>query len=387
MTVSDGDEFQRAMEGRRLLASFGAGLPPSRRLAAKCLVGLDTIFHEWKRDLETYVAAGGSLLRVVIAKPGSGKTHLGEALKATAAELGFLVCKVDTQAQNTSSDDLLLYRGFCLGVVVPDQYFGDREGGPGLRCVLEDVAERLDGSQVRAALRPVKLPVPALKDTLAALVDASRANRLAVDPGWQALLAVMSGDKVPGAGTLSALRSLYPVPFKYLKKLPGKRDARLWLESLLLALRPLGFPGVMLVLDEHDDARKKSIDQSIVQLRQQLDRLAEGHLPGAFVLYLVLDDFPDRVRESHPALEQRMSPLIRGKLPSRLMADLSSLRDLDGAAFLVAVSERLHLLLLGAPMSAELTSQAAVLAKKHAAKMGGVDTRAFVQAFAQILDI
>lgn len=355
-------------------------------MAAKCLVGLDTLFQEWKRDLETYVAVGGSLLRIVVAAPGSGKTHLGEALKATAAERGFLVSKIDAQAQQTGGDDLLLYRAFCLGVTVPAQYLGDQDGGPGLRSVLEDVAERMDGTAVREALRPVKLPVPALKDTLAALVDACRAEKLARDPGWQALLAVMGGEKVPGATSLSALRARYPAPFEHLKKLPGKRDARLWLESILLALRPLGFQGVLLVLDEHDDARKKSLDQSIVQLRQQLDRLAEGHLPGAFVLYLVLDDFPERVRASHPALDQRMSPLIGGDLPSRLMAELSALRDLDGAEFLVAVGDRLHTLIMGAPMPTALGAEAAALAKKHAAKLGGVNTRAFVKAFAQLLD-
>lgn len=375
------------LDGRRLLAAFEAGLPPPPRLAATSLVGLDTVFQEWKRDLETYVAGGGSLLRVVVAQPGSGKTHLGEAMKATAAERGFLVCKIDTQAQHTGGDDLSLYRSFCQGLTVPRQYLGDADLTPGLKSVLEDVAGRMNRTVVHEALRAVKLPIPALRDALASLVDAIEQGTFAADPGWRALLAVVGGEKVPGATSVSALRTRYPRPFHHLKKLPGKRDARLWLESLLLALRPLGFPGVLLVLDEHDDARKKSLDQTIVQLRQQLDRLAEGHLPGAFVLYLVLDDFPDRVREAHPALDQRMSPLIKGKLPSRLMADLSSLRDLEGPAFLEAVAARLHALIIGGPMPAELEREAAQLAKKHAAKMGGVDTRAFVQALSQSLDV
>ena len=378
--ASEVNPSQQGADARRLLAAFERGLPPPPRLAARCLVGLDTLFQEWKRDLETYVAGGGSLLRVVVAAPGSGKTHLGEALKATAAERGFLVCKIDAQSQHTSEDDLLLYRGFCLGLTVPDQYLGSLDVGQGLRSVLDQVAERMDGSAVRELLRPVKLPVPALKDTLAALVDASRSDMFRGDSGWGALLAVASGEKVRGLTSLSALRARYPSPFGHLKKLPGKRDARLWLESLLLALRPLGFPGVLLVLDEHDDARKKSLDESIVQLRQQLDRLAEGHLPGVFVLYLVLDDFPDRVKASHPALDQRMSPLIKGNLPSRLMAELSSLRDLEGAGFLEAIAERLHTLIMGAPMPGNLCVETTVLAKKHAAKLGGADTRAFVQS-------
>ena len=372
-------------ESKRLLASFEAGLPPPPRLAARCLVGLDTLFQEWKHDLETYVAAGGSLLRIVVAPAGSGKTHLGEALKAAAAERGFLVCKVDAQAQHTSGDDLQLYRSFCMGLTVPAQYLDDKVPESGLRSVLEDVAARLDAERVRDALRSVKLAVPAMRDTLAAVVDAIRAGSLTREPGWRAVLSALAGEKAPGAGSLSSLRAQFPKPFMHLKKMPGKRDSRLWLESLLLALRPLGFPGVILVLDEHDDARKKSLDQSIVQLRRQLDRLAEGHLTGTFVLYLVLDDFPDRVRESHAALDQRLSPLIKGQLPSRLMAPLSSLRDLSGANFLEAVAARLHELIEGAPISAQLAAQARALASRHAMKMAGVDTRAFVKLFAQLL--
>ena len=372
-------------ESKQLLASFERGMPPPPRLASRCLVGLDTLFGEWKHDLETYVAAGGSLLRIVVAPSGSGKTHLGEALKAAAAERGFLVCKIDAQAQHTSGDDLQLYRSFCMGLMVPARYLDEEVSEPGLRSVLEEVAARLDGAAVREVLRSVKLPVPAMRDALAAVVDAIRAESINQDPGWPALLSALAGEKAPGAGSLASLRARFPRPFAYLKKMPGKRDSRLWLESLLLALRPLGYPGVLLVLDEHDDERKKSLDQSIIQLRQQLDRLAEGHLPGAFVLYLVLDDFPDRVRESHAALDQRLSPIIKGQLPSRLMASLSSLRDLADARFLEAVAERLHELIEGTPLPAELATQASMLASKHATKMGGVDTRAFVKAFAQLL--
>ena len=147
-------------------------------------MGLDTVFQEWKRDLETYVAGGGSLLRVVVAAAGSGKTHLGEALKATAAERGFSCARLTLSRNIRAEDDLLLYRGFCLGLTVPGQYLGSLDVGQGLRSVLDQVAERMDGGTVRELLRPVKLPVPALKDTLAALVDASRSDMFRGDAGW-----------------------------------------------------------------------------------------------------------------------------------------------------------------------------------------------------------
>lgn len=372
-------------DAKRLLAAFEAGQPPPPRMAARSLVGLETIFQEWQNDLNTYIAGGGSLLRIVVAPPGSGKTHLAEALKSTAAEKGFLICKIDTQAQKTDTDDLVMYRAFCQSIMVPNCYFGERDAAPGLLGVLRDLATRMSGSEIRNKVRPMKLAIPAIKDVIADLVDAIRLD-IPLDKGWRALLAVMEGEKIFGISSVTALRRYYPSQFRSLKKLPGKRDARLWLESLLLILQPLGFPGVLLVLDEHDDARKQTLDLSIVNLRHQLDKLAEGHLPGTFVLYLVLDDFPDRVSVSHPALDQRTSPIIEGKFPSRLMTDLESLRDIEGVDFLLEIAKRIHLLVFEAPMPSNLVPLVTELANKHSLKLGGINTRAFVKSFSQFLD-
>ena len=373
-------------DAKKLLAAFEAGLPPPPRMAARSLVGLETIFQEWQNDLNTYIASGGSLLRIVVAPAGSGKTHLAEALKSTAAEKGFLICKIDTQAQKTGTDDLVMYSAFCQSIMVPNCYFGESAAAPGLIGVLKDVATRMSGREIRNTLRPQKLAIPAIKDLIADLVDAIRLE-IRLDEGWRTLLAVLGGEKIIGMSSVTALRRKFPIQFRSLKKLPGKRDARLWLESLLLILQPLGFQGVLLVLDEHDDARKQTLDLSIVNLRHQLDKLAEGHLPGAFVLYLVLDDFPNRVIVSHPALDQRTSPIIDGRFPSRLMTDLESLRDIEGVDFLLEVAKRIYLLVFETQMPADLVPLVNELANKHSVKLGGINTRAFVKSFSKFLDI
>lgn len=373
----------------QLLDCLAAGVPPPPRLAAHCLVGLDKLLSEWTRDLESYVATGGSLLRIVVSPPGSGKTHLGAALKATAAERGFLVCQIDAQAQQTHGDDLVLYRSFCSGLRLSSQYLDGLEDEGGLQALIEDIAERMDDAQVREALRPIKMPIPVVKEALAAAVEAFRQRKFAgrMGEGWRSMVAALGGETPPELSTLAKLRTHHPVPFRHLRRLAGKRDARLWLESLLLALRPLGFPGVLLILDEHDSGKKALLDRSIVQLRHQLDRLAEGHLPGTFVLYLVLDDFPSRVHDSHSALEQRISPIIQERLPSRLMTELSHLRDLQGAEFLEAIAEHLHGLVREVPPPKELARKARELAQKHKNLGGGADTRAFVKSFVQLLAV
>jgi hypothetical protein len=379
-------------EVQRTLRRFADGQPPNPMEAASLLVGFDRLMNEWTHDLERYLAAGGSLIRVVWGPPGSGKTHLGEALKAIAAQRNFLVCRIDVQSQHTDMDDLLLYRAMCQGLMLPDSYLvGDSAaGGVGLLSVLEDVGARMDGASVRAALRSERLPVACLRDILPALVDAIRGGLVgegsSMDRSWRALAAALAAELPPGCRSIAALRRTFdPEPFMRLTRLPGKRDARLWLESLLRSMRPLGFKGVLLVLDEHDDASVAALNRSIVQLRQQLDRLAEGHLPGAFVLYLVLDDFPERVRDVHTAVEQRIRPLLQGYVPNRLMTEMRALRDdSDAIEFLKAVGGRLYLLVGEGAPDARWRRRIAELAEEHD-RMGEADTRAFVKAFARDL--
>ena len=309
-------------------------------------------------------------------------------MKAIAAERGFLVSKVDAQAQGTSGDDLMLYRAFCEGLTVPSDYL-DGDGEAGLLSVLEEVAERLQPTDVTAALKQAVLPMQAVRDPLVAVVRQPRlqvidGGETALDEGWRALASVLCGERPSWARSLGALRARHPGPFGLLKRFPGRRDARLWLESMLIALRHLGFPGTLVVLDEHDQASPKILDGSIVQLRHQLDRIAEGHLPGVFVLQLVLEDFPARVREHHSALEQRVMPILGTTLRSRLLMPLADLRDVDGPAFLEQVGDRLHHLIAGGPISDALRRRTRDLARKHS-KLQGPDTRAFVKAFSQAL--
>ncbi len=51
------------------------------------------------------------------------------------------------------------------------------------------------------------------------------------------------------------------------------------------------------------------------------------------------------------------------------------------------MGERLHLLVAEGPLPPALAAETAALARTHASRMGGVNTRAFVQAFSQLLDL
>ena len=370
-------------EGKLLLSRMQHGLPPQPRYAARVLVGLDRLMAEWTGDLERYVTAGGSLLRIVVAPPGSGKTHLSEALKAVAAERGFLVSVIDVQANRTGGDDLAVYQTFCRGLTSASAFLSGDRDAVGLRSVIENVAERMTASDVQAALADLRLPVSGVREALTDLVGALREGASLSDRGWDELVTCLGGQK-PRAGAVPTLRRAYPRQFRHFRRMATKRDAHLWMESLLLATRGLGFAGTLVVLDEHDDTDRRAIDQSIAQLRTKLDRLAQGGLPGTFVLYLVLEDFPQRVQKAHIALDQRLSALLPS-VSTRMMVDLQTMRELSGAPFLVALAERVHLVAFERPMSAAAHRRVSLMAPKHVS-LGGPRVREFVKAYLQQLD-
>ena len=375
------------IEARRVLARLAAGQPPPPRWAADLLVGYDALLRQWKADLEGYIFGGGSLIRIVAAPVGSGKTHLARALQAHAAGNGFLVCQIDAQVQHTD-DDLALYGAFCGGLRHPSTLMSNAEEC-GLLSVLLRAANQITGSGLRASLRRDKLPIATLGDALASLVDEVRlvsARRGSLDrEKWDeivALVELISGQPVMGTRSLAKIRRYYRSPIlRRLSRTPGKRDARLWLESLLLAMRSLGFKGVLVVLDEHDTLTSGVLDRHIVQLRRTLDKLTEGHLPGVFTVYFVLDNFSARVAESHIALEQRLKPLLDGHVPNRLLTQMEEVRDVHDEEFLLTLGDRLFELVGNCPMPADLRQCCRTYAKESI-RLGRVDTREFVMRLA-----
>jgi hypothetical protein len=375
-----------------ILERLTGGQPPPPKWAATLLVGFDRLLEQWKRDLEEYISFGGSLVRIIISPVGTGKTHLSRALLAIAAESDFLVCQIDAQSQRTN-DDLALYEAFCSGLKHPSILLNDGEEA-GLLPLIVLAAQKLSGTEVRASLRKIKLPIQNLGDVLSPLIDELRlimarggkADKETFD-GIGALSALISGQSVLGTRSVAKVRKIIEYPLlKKLIRTPGKRDARLWLESLLLAIRALGFKGVVLVLDEHDAITRHTLDLHIVQLRRTLDKLTEGHLPGVFAVYFVLDNFGSLVYENHIALQQRIWPILEGQVPNRLMCELEDIRGIEGEEFLNMVGARMFGLTSDGDMSKDLMTKCRDFAQKSIS-IGRVDTRSFVMRFAnELLD-
>ena len=379
-------------DARILIERFAGGQPPPPRLAAEFVVGFEELLDQWKDDLTGYVAAGGSLIRIVSAPSGTGKTHLAHALQARAAKAGYIVCQIDAQAHHTD-DDLALYVAFCEGLKPPSVILQDGKEN-GILSVIQYVAERMTGTDLRAAFRRNRLPIPTFGDTLASLVDEIRRDQpVSVsgrpDPltqnGIVATVALISGQRVLGTRSLAQVRRVYGHPLlRKLSRTPGKRDARLWLESFLRAVRPMGFKGVIIVLDEHDSLGSMVLDRHIVQLRRVLDKLTEGHLPGVFAVYFVLDNFVDRVAERHGALQQRIYPILEGHVPHRVMSSLDDVRGASTEEFLRRLGESIYHLTGNGAMPREVREQCHKFAE-DSASLGLTNTRQYVVRLANYL--
>ena len=250
----------------------------------------------------------------------------------------------------------------------------------------------MTGTELRSAFRQAKLPISSLGDTLAGLSDELRRiqsshgrNDSFTQNGIAATVSLISGQRVLGTRSLAKVRRSYGHPLlKKLSRTPGKRDARLWLEFFLRAVQPMGFKGVVIILDEHDNPTVKILDRHIVQLRRILDRLTEGHLPGVFAVYFVLDNFEERVTERHAALQQRILPIIDGHIPNRVMSRLEDLRGVDDDEFLQILGEKMYRLLGNGSMPEEVTGKCSIFAK-NSILLGLTNTRQFVVQFANYL--
>lgn len=80
------------METNAVIDFLASGQPPQdKKVLADLSVGIQPfISHLEDRYLKEYIALGGSKIKFVTGRPGSGKTHFLSYLSAKAAELGFV---------------------------------------------------------------------------------------------------------------------------------------------------------------------------------------------------------------------------------------------------------------------------------------------------------
>lgn len=308
-----------------LLAHLAAlGTPPNDGAAVlQVSAGLRDSLERIERETLPFIAAGGGEIQFVFGPYGRGKTHFLKALAQWASERGCVTAYVDCRTPFESLVET--YRAIAAGMTPPGthRFFATT----GITRTIEARFAGLDVTEQRAVIADLKadralspdfrnLAVAYCTEAVAGGGDEDLADRL------EALLASTPTFRV----TLGALYREHPQLPRPLGKL-ARRNAAVWLRSVLSLPQVLGYNGLVVLFDETEAALRSLRPWSSLSRRQQahlahirtfVDHMATGAFRGCAIYYAVTEEFIDIADRNLGALSQRIE---RVRLP-----------ELDGAS-------------------------------------------------------
>lgn len=335
------------------LAAYGT--PPSEEVACQLTVGLDGFVQRWVNETLRFLEAGGSELRFVEAEYGRGKTHLLHVLAQQAREAGFAVacvqCSPEFKPFASPADTYrtvfrnlkFLYEDRLLDL---PSLIGALEHST-IRELSKSKGVNLGFAHlVRAYSTTLRSPVPnsGLIRDLSALLRADPAAAIRLSDVY-------------------AMDSRLPKPIGKL----GKRTATPWLHSLVRLPKTLGYKGTILLFDEtgadfHAARESATVRRMhLAQLRNLVDHLGVGDLPGTGIIYAAAADLVAIANESLPPLAQRIERTNPNATNHRAIwcyLDELTVPKPDQEDFFVALGGRLMRLALAAGIEPEQVNRA-----------------------------
>jgi len=300
-------DIQRYRDILNRLAQFGTLDDPE--VAARLSTGLAVFLARWEREVLPFVAAGGAELRFVEGPNGRGKTHFLQALEIAAQRAGFATSRVECGMQHKPFGSLQeTYRAIAATMRVASI---PRNGaGTGLGGILGGLS-----AEQFTAFQQAPRGNPAFRNLVIAYVRRAQAGALR-DPVAMDLRALLhhDGNRRVTFGELFAVANNLSVPLPRPLGKIGKRNAAVWLRALLTLPRRLGFKGLVVLFDETGaDVSIRSAfgafgehQRHLANLRNLVDHLATGGIPGCSVVYATTRDLVEIARQDYPALSQRV---------------------------------------------------------------------------------
>jgi hypothetical protein len=301
------DDRQRYQDILQRLAQYGTLDDPE--VAFRLSAVLEGFLNRWECEVLPFIAAGGAELRFVEGPYGRGKTHLLQALEVAAQRAGFVTSRVECGLQQKPFGSLEeTYRVVAdnMSLAVP-QRNGSR---PGLSGILAgSSAEQLTYYQNSPRGNP------AYRNLV--LTYAKRAGAGGRhDEVTQSLRALLHND----INRRVTFREFFETAWRLGVRVPRpvgkitKRNAAVWLRSLLSLPHWLGYKGLVVLFDETgaDLSFKSPFGSSgdhqrhLANLRNLVDQLATGGTPGCSVIYATTRDLVEIARQDYPALSQRV---------------------------------------------------------------------------------
>lgn len=285
------------------------GTPPNAKVAARISAGLGETLRRVADETFPFVASGGADLQFIHAPYGRGKTHFLKALEHCARESGFVTAYVDCQDGQSPFKSLVeTYRAVARTMTPPSQhrFFGTT----GIAKVIEARFAGQNQEGQRALLQRIKADntlTPAYRNLVTTYCTESVGGEgdEGLSESLEALLAATPSYRV----TLGKLYRNYPYLPRPLGKL-GRRNAGVWLRSVLSLPQVLGYPGLVVLFDETEMALARSStrqrQQHLAHIRTFVDHMAVGAFRGCAIYYSVVEDFIEIAREHLAALSQRI---------------------------------------------------------------------------------
>lgn len=305
-----------------------------------------------EKYLQEYIAEGGSKIKFVTGRPGSGKTYLLKELCRDAGELGYLTVRFSARETwlhdfreiyleildqvdimsclQKCADQIVREMGYVPQDIPEGQTFLDMLSGQGL-------GDALTKREIRLQLKEMFLQDPLMDNNFALSCSLLTGNLLGHPllelQNQELLLGWLHGDKTV---KLSLLRSLGLSPARI-----TKYNARHMLRSLSEVIRKGGYKGLLICIDDLDilqsrsgmegihytKLRREDTYESIRQLIDDIDSLR--HIMFVFAFDRILLDNDNAGFQSYQALWMRIQNEVRGERFNRF-ADIV---DLDLLAY------------------------------------------------------
>ena len=306
-----------------LLAHLAAlGTPPDDGAAVlQVSAGLRGSLERIEVETLPFIAAGGGEIQFIFGPYGRGKTHFLKAVAQWAAERGCVTAYVDCQRPLESQVET--YRAIAAGMTPPGTHTFFATSG--IARTIEARFTGLNTSQQRAVIARLKadralspdfrnLTIAYCTEGVTGGGDEDLADQL------EALLASTPTFRV-AVGTLYRQHPQLPRPLGKLTR----RNAAVWLRSMLSLPQVLGYNGLVVLFDE-TEASLRSTRHSFLSRRQRahlahirtfVDHMATGAFRGCAVYYAVTEEFIVIAERNLGALSQRIE---RARLPETIGA-------------------------------------------------------------------
>lgn len=335
---------------KKLLSAGEA--PDDSQLLRQLSAGIDFITDFWKKHyLEEYIREGGSKIKFITGRPGSGKTHLLNYAAMTAWEAGYVTAGFSARdiwihdfkeiyVEVLRQSDILDCLRRCSLQIIRNLGFVPEEIPEGMTFMdylsQNDLGDAITRREIRLQLKTMFLESPLIDNNFALacslLTGGILGHPILEEQNRQMLLAWMEGDK---SLKLSSIRGLGLSPVRI-----TKYNARHMLRSLAEVIRMAGHSGLFITVDNleilisrssldpihYTKLKREDTYESIRQLIDDIDSMKNIMFVFAFQRELLDNDSAGL--KSYQALWMRIQNEVVGERFNRF----TDIVDLDRLA-------------------------------------------------------